>query len=288
MSGHPRGPGYFGYIVLLSHGGESMTVSDVTGSAKALVKGIAIIDLLASHRQGLRLTDLVSAIALPRGTVVRLLNVMIEAHLVRHSADGLYRLGPQAAIWGSEFLDSLELREVATDVMARLAETSQETCHLGVREGRSVLYIDKVESPHSLRMVSRVGGMNPLHCTGLGKALLAFMSADEIDLYVAEPLERRTENTLVEPGVLRADLHRARLRGYALDDVENEVGVRCIGAPIFDHSGEPIASISLAGPTMRMTWERIEQLAQPVLDAAQEVSARIGFGLAPKKAVPGN
>ncbi|SRR5579875_694474 len=256
-----------------------MTIGDATGSAKALVKGIAIIDLLASHRKGLRLTDLVGRVNLPRGTVVRLLNVMIEAHLVRHSADGLYLLGPRTAIWGSEFLNSLELREVASDVLARLAEVSNETCHLGVVEGRSVLYIDKVESPHSLRMVSRVGGTNPLHCTGLGKALLAFLPAEEFDRYVAEPLERRTPNTIVAPDILRAELQRIRDRGYALDDVENEVGVRCIGAPIFDHHGTLAGSISLAGPTMRMTWERIEQLASPVMEAAREISARLGYGL---------
>ena len=257
-----------------------MTVSDATGSAKALVKGIAIVSLLASHRKGLRLTDLVSEVDLPRGTVVRLLNVLLDARLIRHSADGLYRLGARAAIWGSEFLDALELREISSDVIAHLAEISHETCHLGVREGRSVLYIDKVESPHSLRMVSRVGGMNPLHCTGLGKALLAFMSPEEFDRYTAVQLERRTENTIVEPEILRADLQRIRKRGYALDDIENEVGVRCIGAPIFDHNGELAGSISLAGPTMRMTWERVGQLAGPVMEAAHEISVRLGFGLA--------
>ncbi|HUY47154.1 MAG TPA: IclR family transcriptional regulator [Streptosporangiaceae bacterium] len=262
-----------------------MTVGDATGSAKALVKGIAIIDLLAAHRKGLRLTDLVRQVDLPRGTVVRLLSVMMDAGLVRHSADGMYRLGPRTAVWGSEFLDALELRDVAADVMAHLAEVGNETCHLGVREGGSVLYIDKVESPHSLRMVSRVGGMNPLHCTGLGKALLAFLSPEEFDRYVAEPLERRTVNTIVAPDILRADMQRTRDRGYALDDVENEVGVRCIGAPIFDHRGELVGSISVAGPTMRMTWARIEQLTDPVIEAAHEISVRLGFGLADAEGV---
>lgn len=256
-----------------------MTISDATGSAKALVKGIAIVNLLATRKEGMRLTDLVAEIDLPRGTVVRLLNVMIDAHLIRHSADGRYRLGPQCAVWGSEFLSSLELREVASDVMARLVEIGNETCHLGVRDGMSVLYIDKIESPHSLRMVSSVGGTNPLHCTGLGKALLAFLPPDELELYWATPLERRTANTIVAPEILRAELERIRARGYAVDDVENELGVRCIGAPIFDHNGDLAGSISLAGPTTRMTWERIEQLTAPVIEAAHEISMRLGFRL---------
>lgn len=256
-----------------------MTVSDATGSAKALVKGIAIINLLASQQDGMRLTDLVSNIDVPRGTVVRLLSVLIDAHLVRHSHDGRYRLGPQCAVWGADFLSSLELREVASDVMAGLSQLSNETCHLGIRDGDLVLYIHKVESPHSLRMVSRVGGTNPLHCTGIGKAILAFIPPDELDEYCSRPLERRTANTIVAPEILRTELQRIRDRGYAVDDVENEVGVRCIGAPVFDHSGELAGSISLAGPTMRMTWERIEQLTGPVTKAAQEISTRLGFGL---------
>jgi DNA-binding IclR family transcriptional regulator len=258
---------------------RSMVAGEATGSAKALVKGIAIVNLLAAHREGMRLTDLVNQVDLPRGTVLRLLDAMIDAHLVRHSAEGRYRLGPRCAVWGSEFLASQELREVAADVMTRLVELSNETCHLGVPEGRSVLYIHKVESQHSLRMVSRVGGMNPLHCTGLGKALLAFMPRQEQDRYLAEPLERRTANTIVAPEILRAELERTRNHGYAVDDVENELGVRCVGAPIFNHLGELVGSISLAGPTMRMTWERTEQLTGPLMDAAREISVRLGHSL---------
>ena len=257
-----------------------MTVSDATGSAKALVKGIAIMNLLAAQKDGMRLTDLVAQIDLPRGTVIRLLTVMVDAHLVWRASDSRYRLGPQCAIWGADFLSGVELREVAAGVMSRLVDISNETCHLGVRDGDCVLYIDKVESPHSLRMVSRVGGQNPLHCTGLGKALLAFIPPDELDEYCSRPLERRTANTIVVPEILRTELQRIRDRGYAVDDVENEIGVRCMGAPIFDHNGDLAGSISLAGPTMRMTWERIEQLTSPVMDAAREISVRLGFGLA--------
>lgn len=257
-----------------------MTVSDTTGSAKALVKGIAIINLLTSHQDGMRLTDLVAAIDLPRGTVVRLLNVLIEEHLIRHSGDGRYQLGPQCAVWGAEFLAAVELREVAADAMTRLVQISNETCHLGVRDGDAVLYVDKVESAHSLRMVSRVGGKNPLHCTGLGKAILAFIPPDEIDEYCAAPLERRTANTIVVPEALRAELQRIRGAGYAVDDVENELGVRCLSAPVFDHNGDLAGSISLSGPTMRMTWDRVEQLTGPIIDASREISGRLGYGLA--------
>lgn len=263
-------------------GDEHPSVGEVTGGAKALIKGIAIVNLLATKRHGFRLPDLVREVDLSRGTTIRLLEALCDAHLVRVDGDGRYRLGPRCAVWGSEFLSSLELRDAAADLMMQLVDASNETCHLGICEARSVVYIHKVESDHSLRMVSRVGGTNPLHSTGLGKALLAFLPEAEQEEYLAGPLERRTQNTIVNPEMLRAELRRIRANGYAVDDVENEVGVRCIGAPILDHDGQLVGSLSLAGPTIRMNWERIEQLTGLVIDAAATVSSRLGYGLAPR------
>lgn len=261
---------------------EAPLAPEATGAAKALVKGIAIANLLSCSRTGLRLPELVREVNLPRGTVIRLLEALSEAHLVRVDTEGRYRLGPRCAVWGSEFLASVELRDMALDVMTQLVELSNETCHLGIHEAGTVLYIHKVESDHSLRMVSRVGGRNPLHCTGLGKALLAFLPDEEQEQYLAGPIVRRTTKTIVDPEMLRAELRRIRSHGYAIDDVENELGVRCIGAPIFDYEGRLAGSLSLAGPTIRMSWERIEQLTKPVIDAAATISERLGDGLAPR------
>jgi IclR family acetate operon transcriptional repressor len=258
---------------------ESAAAGRATGGAKALVKGIAIVNLLASNRHGLRLTDLVRELDLPRATTIRLLEALCAAHLVRAGADGRYRLGPRCAVWGSDFVSSLELRDAAADLMTHLVDVSNETCHLGICEARSVLYIHKVECAHSLRMVSRVGGTNPLHSTGLGKAILAFLPEVEQEEYLALPLERRTPNTIVDAQMLRAELSRIRANGYAVDDVENELGVCCIGAPIFDHDGKLVGSLSLSGPTIRMSWERMEQLTSLVVDAAGTVSGRLGYGL---------
>ena len=122
--------------------------------------------------------------------------------------------------------------------------------------------------------------VDPLHCTGVGKALLAFMPQDEQERYLAEPLERLTVNTTVDRNALVSELQDTRCRGYAIDDGESEIGVRCIGVPIFNHLGELVGSISLSGPTTRMTSERTEQLVSSVKEAAQQISVRLGFGLA--------
>jgi IclR family acetate operon transcriptional repressor len=255
---------------------KSKTSNEATGSAKALVKGIALIDLLAAAPQGLRLTDVVREAELPKGTVLRLLDTLLDADLIREM-DGVYRLGPRCAAWGSAFLDGLELRSLARDLLERLVEISGETAHLGVVDGTRTLYIDKIDSPHSLRMFSRVGLRSRLYCTGLGKALLAFSGDALVDEVIAEGLVRLTENTITDVEELRAEMARIRRSGYSIDDVENEEGVRCTGAPVFDHNGEVVAAISVAGPIHRMTRERLADLAPKVAEAGLELSSRIGF-----------
>lgn len=246
------------------------------GAAKALTKGIALVNLLAAHPRGLRLADVIRRADVPKATALRLLDALADDGLVRCDDAGLYRLGPQCAVWGSAFLDQLDLRTEAYDLLARLAEVSGETAHLGIPDGPRILYIDKIDSPHSLRMFSRVGARNPMHCTGLGKAILAYADPALTGDVIAAGLERRTENTITDADGLRAELARIRRVGYAVDDVENEEGVRCVGAPVFDHRGTPVAAFSVAGPVSRMTRERISALAREIAEAGRDLSRRLG------------
>ena len=248
------------------------------GGAKALGKGIALVDLLVAHPRGLRLTDVIHHAGVPKATALRLLDTLTEAGLVRCDDTGRYRPGPQCAVWGSAFLDHLDLRDEAHDLLTDLSRISGETAHLGILDGTRILYVDKIDSPHSLRMVSRPGATNPLHCTALGKAVLAHAGPELTGRVADGGLERRTENTITDAGDLRAELARVRRAGYAVDDVENEDGVRCLGAPVFDHRGAPVAALSVAGPVSRMTRERIADLAPRVAAAAADLSARLGHG----------
>lgn len=256
---------------------KSTTARDASGSAKALTKGIALVDLLAAHPRGLRLAEVIRGADVPKATALRLLDALAGAGLVRCDDAGRYRLGPQCAVWGSAFIDHLDLRSEAADLLAELAEASGETAHLGIADGIRILYIDKIDSPHSLRMFSRVGATNPMYCTALGKAILAFAPPATVDEVVAAGLARRTENTLTDAESLRAELARVRRRGYAVDDVENEEGVRCTGAPVFDHHGRVAAALSVAGPVSRMTRERLATLSPRVAAAGLELSRRLGY-----------
>jgi IclR family acetate operon transcriptional repressor len=256
---------------------SSVSIAATTGGAKSLIKGLLFVDLIARSERGLQLSELVELGGAPRATVIRLLGALEAARLILVDDKGAYRLGPKLATWGSLFLASVDTRRLAADILQKLAESCGETCHLAVRDDDLVIYIDKVDSPYSLRMVSRVGATAPLHSTSLGKAMLAHLPPIEVDRLLSGPLERRTPNTITDRQMLHTELGRIRERGFAIDDVENEEGIRCVAAPVFDHQGMVIAAISVAGPTTRVTREGAETLALQVMEAAAELSRRHGF-----------
>jgi IclR family acetate operon transcriptional repressor len=252
------------------------TTSSVAGSAKALVKGLALVELVADSDRPLRLVDLVDASGLPRPTALRLLEVLCRAEVLRLDAAGSYALGPRVAAWGQSFLDRLDLRSQAVDLMEQLVEISGETCFLGVLDRGQVLYVAAVNSPQPVRPAARPGFRNPLHCTGIGKALLSGLDDRQVHDLLASPMERRTENSVTEPPVLLEQLALIRRRGYAIDDVENEEGVRCVAAPIRDHTGAVVAGLSVSAPAYRFSTEDVHRLAPDVLRATAELSRRLG------------
>lgn len=262
------------YTGAVGVGGDS---SQPSGSAKALVKGLRLVGLIADNPGGLRLAEITDRGDVAKGTAIRLLETLVDAELLRVDAAGVYRLGPTCAIWGSTFLGNLQLREQAGDLLDRLTERTGETCHLGLPDGVRVLYVARAESPHSIRMVSRTGSTNPLYSTGLGKAILAWSDPATVDAVIAAGLEPHTPTTITDPDELRREIGRIRRRGYSIDNVENEDGVRCVGAPVFDHEARVAGGLSVAGPTTRMTAERLREYGPEVVATAEELSRRLGW-----------
>jgi DNA-binding IclR family transcriptional regulator len=254
--------------------------TSAAGSAKALVKGLALVELVADSARPLRLVDLVEASGLPRPTALRLLEVLCRSEILRVDAEGRYSLGPRVAAWGQSFLDRLDLRAQAVDLMEELVEISGETSFLGVVDRQQVLYLAAVNSPQPVRPSARPGFRNPLHCTGIGKVLLSGMADAEVRELLVAPLERRTDNTLTDPDDVLADIARVRERGYAIDEIENEEGVRCVAAPIRDHTDVVIAGISVSAPAYRFSTEDLHRLAPEVLRVTTELSRRLGAPLA--------
>jgi IclR family acetate operon transcriptional repressor len=245
--------------------------------AKNLIKGLQILTMIAERDEGLSLSEVSRLSGVPKPTAHRLINVLLECGMIRSGAKDRYLVGPQCLILGNRFLNGLDLRQEAQDLLRELARDTMETCHLGIKEGTRIVYIEKVESPHAVRMYSRVGATNPVHSTALGRAILAYCGEDTVEAVIDSGLECRTPNTITDPNRFRANLAEIKERGFAVDDVENEEGIRCVAAPVFDHSGDVVAGISVSGPEQRITKDRLNDLGIKVVEAAFALSQRLGY-----------
>ncbi|WP_165959012.1 IclR family transcriptional regulator [Actinomadura sp. KC345] len=246
-----------------------------TGTAKALVKGVGLVDLIAAGGPQ-RLTDLAEASGIPRGTVVRLLEVLLDGEILRLDAAGQYDLGPRLAVWGQRFLDRLDLPGLSEDLMAGLSARTRETCFLGIVQDDQVLYVAKTDSPQAVRPAAVVGTVNPLHSTGIGKVLLAHADPGTQRRCMERPLVRKTPGTITDPEALAAELAATRDRGYAIDEIENEDGVRCVAVPVRDHTGRVVAALSVSAPAYRFPRENLPEVAELALAAAATLSGRLG------------
>ena len=256
---------------------DSESNSIARGSAKALTKGLSIVDVVAEHGRPMRLVDLVETSDVPRPTALRLLEVLCRSEVLRVDEQGCYALGSRVAVWGHAYLDRLDLRAQAADLMRDVVAATRETCFLGTLDAGRVLYVAVADSPQAVRPAARVGFRNPMHCTGIGKAMLAHLPSEQTEAMLTLPLERRTPHTITDLEQLRAELASTRARGYAVDDVENEDGVRCIAAPVRDHTGAVIAGLSISAPAYRFSLDHLADLVPLVLNVTAELSGRLGY-----------
>lgn len=226
----------------------------------------------------LGISDLAKRLGLAKSTVHRLASTLIEAKFLEQNQRTVkYQLGLAVFELGACVASRMDVSVQSIPYLESLMEQSGETVHLAILDETEVLYINKIESRQTIRMNSRIGRRGPVYCTGVGKALLAFQPPEEIELLIASGLAQRTPNTITDPDKFRRHLSEVRERGYAIDDEEVEIGMRCLAAPIRDHSSKVIASISLCGPSQRLTRERLLAFAPSVIDTADTISARLGY-----------
>lgn len=259
----------------------SLAPTDLGGrnNSASLRRALAILLQLGedSHGEGFTVAELCTLLEMNKSTLLRLLVPLCDARLAEHSpVTGRYRLGWRNAQLGQSYLDSLDLGSSMKDILQKLTADTNETTHLVISDIPEVIYVDKVDSLHAVRMFSRIGNHSPMHCTSVGKAILAFADDAAIEKVVAFGLAKRTPNTRTTEAELRTDLVLIRERGYAVDDVENEPGIRCVAAPIFDRTGAVTAAVSVSGPVARVTRGRVPELGQLVIGAAAAVSERLG------------
>lgn len=222
-------------------------------------------------------SDLARHLCIAKSTAHRLLATLTDEGLLEQDADtGRYRLG--LAIFDlAAAVQSFDLHEAALTPMTELRNRSGETVQVAVLDGREVVYVERLDSPNTLRMFLEVGRRNWAHCTGCGKALLAFAPPDVLDRTLKGwDLPAKTDHTIVDHATLRADLTESRRRGYAQNLHESEVGVISMAAPIRDGTGRTVAALSVAGPSDRLEPFEL-QLAQATMETAAVISRRLGY-----------
>lgn len=249
-----------------------------TYTITSLQRGLSLLQMFTHSERGMTAKEVANRSNLPVSTVHRFLKNLEAAGFLRCSGEGLYHLGVGCFAIGHAALGQLDIRRLSLPYLQELNRQTRETIHLTVRHGLSAVYVDKLDSPEQLRIHSRIGAAVPLHCTAVGKVMLAFMAIEEGEKVLRQlELKRLTPNTVGSAQELQAELNRTRKNRYACDLEENELHIRCIAAPIWDHTGSVNASVSITAPVVRMPVNRMRQLAPLIQQAGLQISRELGY-----------
>ena len=239
-----------------------------------------ILDSFSFEKPTYTNTELSKKLRLNKSSVTRLLySLERTGFLERNGKTGEYRLTHRLFRIGSVYINQVSLHREAMPLLSELAASCRETVHLAILNEFEVFYLDKVESSQSIGMMSRVGNRSPAYCTGVGKVVLAHRNEENLEAFFRSvELKQYTPNTITDPSDLRLHLRKIREQGYAIDDSEHEIEVKCVAAPIRDRAEGVVAGISVSGPIFRMTPERIEsELIAAVKETAHKISTRLGY-----------
>ncbi len=248
------------------------TIRSVENALKAL-------DYLESCWDEAGVTEVGQALGVHKSTASRLLATMeSRGYVARNGVTGKYSLGMRIVELAKTKLDQLDLRTQARPFLEELVQKTEETAHLAIMDQRTIVYIDKVDTPHTLIMRSRIGYRVCAHCTALGKAILAALPDARANVILKEEgLPRFTPNTITDPLAFKEHLNRVRIQGFAIDDEEHEEGMRCAAAVIRDHTGGVAGAISVSGPTVRVSRQRVEEIGVLVRDVCGRLSRSLGY-----------
>ena len=245
--------------------------------SKALDKGLSALRQIA-ETDGTSLNDLSIDLDMPLGTLHRLL-LTLESHgFVRQSkSDATWSIGIEAFRVGSAFPRAAKLLSIARPILKDLSNLTGETANLGVMDVGEVIFIAQHETHHAIRAFFRPGSRGSWHSSGIGKAIAAYIAiTDQKALFDKAPFEQFTQNTLVQEKGLLEEFSQIRALGYAVDKEERFIGMRCIGAPVFNSANQVVAGISISGPVARMDDESIAELGKLTAKCGQDISRLLG------------
>lgn len=250
-----------------------------TQSVPALERTLTILEILAKSRRGLTISDIVRNLHLPKSTThTLLLTLERRGYLHRNEQTHRYLFGFKLFSLAKTALSGNEFREQASPMLRSLMDSCGLTIHMAILEQSDIVLIDKVEPPGLIKLATWIGKRMDPHCTGVGKALIAYLPDEKLNILVTEHgLPRHNEDTIVSVSKLKRQLAEVRRLGYALDDEEDEIGLRCVGCPIFDSTGAAVAAISASGTVSQITPDNLSTLVNKVKRTASSISQHLGY-----------
>jgi DNA-binding IclR family transcriptional regulator len=253
---------------------QALTKGD---SVPAVNRAVAILEVLANSRRGLNLSEVGRKVGLPKSSTYRLLATLESMDCVEKNTDTRrYHLGPKLVVLGRAAFANLGLRDSVRPFLMALQRQTGLTVHLSVMETDQGMIIDRIDGGNTPPVASWIGRAIDIHCTAAGKSLVAFLPREQMERHIkAGSFVRHNHKTIVTVGKLRENLAKVRELGYAMDDEEEEIGMRCIGAPVFDNSGYVVAAVSAVGTTEQVPTERVPAIGETIKQFATAISTHL-------------
>lgn len=246
---------------------------------QTLERSLDVLEVLAQAEEPLGVTEIGNRISLHKSTVHRILQTLCHRGYVEKKKDlERYQLGIKIIELGIRFFNDLEIRKVAAPVLSDLVKVLDEVAHLVLPDEGEIVYIDRAESSQVVGMHSKVGRRAPMHCTAVGKALLSTMPEEEVrHILEQKGMTSYTPNTITDIDTLLVELRHIKATKISIEKEENEIGIICLGTPIFDYSGQAIGAISVSGPASRIQEKGITRIGEEMKKSGERISAKLGF-----------
>ncbi len=245
----------------------------------AVERALAMLESVAEESEGLSNADISRKLKIPKSSASYILRTLEkQGYLNREPGTGKYRVGLKVLSLSRGALSGLDVREVALPIMRRLMEQTSLTCHLAILDGPDAVYVEKVAPQGFIKMDTWVGRRMHVHATSVGKALVAHISRERLEKILSQQgMQKRTPKTITTVPRLLKELEKVRQQGYAVDDEENNMGARCVGAPVFNQHGSIEASLGLSGTINQVNAHTMSRILQALKDAARHVSMQLGY-----------
>ncbi len=249
------------------------------GGVQSLARAFSLLEEIARNRDGIGLADLSKRVALHNSTAFHLVRTLVVLGYVRQMKDTKrYRIGRPLFALAASALDEVEMVSLATPILEDLSRDSGESAHFSVRMGDAVVVLARTSGPGAFQLIDRAGAVRPAHCTALGKVMLAALTPDQLEAFMARSeLKAFTPKSIIAAEPLRREISEVRRSGMAIDDGEFDAELRCVALPVRDFSRQIIGAIGISGPVWRLSIETLHKRTRGVRTAADRLSAEFGY-----------